>query len=116
MQSAANLLVGEMDYSSFTNELDPDKSTMRAVRRFRVDRRKQLVVVRIEANAFLRGMVRNLVGTLLQVGAGKIEPETVEAIRDAKDRKAAGPTAPAKGLCLMKVRYGHRIDFGARNN
>jgi tRNA pseudouridine38-40 synthase len=50
-------------------------------------------------------MVRIIVGTLLQVGFGEIEPEQVAAIIEAKDRKTAGPTAPAKGLCLMKVDY-----------
>ena len=113
MQLAADLLVGERDYASFTNELNPEMTTMRAVKRFRVNRRKQLVIVRIEANAFLRGMVRNLVGTLLLVGQGKIKPDAVEEILASKDRKVAGPTAPAQGLCLMKVRYGHRKDYGA---
>jgi len=56
-------------------------------------------------NGFLQHMVRIMVGTLLQAGFGEIEPDRVARIIEMKDRKTAGPTAPAKGLCLMKVDY-----------
>ena len=61
--------------------------------------------IRIEANAFLRHMVRNIVGTLIEVGRGRLSPETVFNILMSCDRKIAGPTAPAKGLFLEKVFY-----------
>ena len=71
MQAGANLLLGEQDFACFTNELEADKTSMRDVLRCQVNRRGKFVVVRIEASAFLRGMVRNIVGTLLEVGAGR---------------------------------------------
>ncbi len=64
------------------------------------------IVIRIEANAFLRHMVRNIVGTVIEVGKGKISDHVVEGIIFSKDRKNAGPTAPAKGLFLEKIKYG----------
>jgi tRNA pseudouridine38-40 synthase len=66
------------------------------------------IKIRIEANAFLRHMVRNIVGTLAEVGKGRILPETLTDILDSCDRKMAGPTAPAKGLFLEKVFYPDR--------
>ena len=57
------------------------------------------------ADGFLRHMVRNIVGTLIEVGVGRLEPEDVIDILEAKDRKLAGPTAPAAGLTLLKVDY-----------
>ena len=59
----------------------------------------------IEADGFLRGMVRNIVGTLVEVGAGKRSAEDIEALLSAADRSLAGPTAPAHGLFLVEVRY-----------
>jgi tRNA pseudouridine38-40 synthase len=111
MRAAAAYLPGERDFASFTNELQPGQTTMREVMRCRIGRARDLVIVRIEANAFLRGMVRNLVGTLMEVGAGRRAPEAVPAILDARDRRQAGPTAPPQGLCLLKVRYGPRRSY-----
>lgn len=71
MQEAARYLLGEQDFACFTNELMADQTTMRDVMRLQVGRYHRFVLVRIEANAFLRGMVRNVVGTLLEVGFGK---------------------------------------------
>jgi tRNA pseudouridine38-40 synthase len=64
------------------------------------------VVIDIEASGFLRNMVRNIVGTLVEVGRGRIEPQDVKNILKKKDRRSAGPCAPAAGLYLMDVRYG----------
>jgi tRNA pseudouridine38-40 synthase len=62
----------------------------------------------IEANAFLRGMVRGIVGTLLWVGRGKISAERFGEVLRSRDRAQAGPSAPAQGLCLINVAYGER--------
>jgi tRNA pseudouridine38-40 synthase len=62
-------------------------------------------VITIEGNGFLRHMVRNIVGTLVEVGRGKLTVEGFSAIVAARDRKQAGMTAPARGLCLVEVRY-----------
>ena len=113
MQAGANLLLGEQDFACFTNELEADKTSMRDVLRCRVNRRGKFVVVRIEASAFLRGMVRNIVGTLLEVGAGRRDVESLPDLIRSRDRKQAGPTAPPQGLCLLKARYGFRKDYAA---
>lgn len=108
MQAAADLLLGEQDFAAFTNALEAGKTTLREVMRCRVERRRDFVIVRIEANAFLRGMVRNIVGTLMEIGAGKRPPDAMRTILESRDRRVAGPAAPAQGLCLLRVRYGER--------
>jgi len=75
------------------------------VRRAAWTRDGTLLRFEIEANAFLRGMVRAIVGTLLWVGRGKIDADAVRAIVDGRDRSRAGPNAPAAGLCLVAVSY-----------
>jgi tRNA pseudouridine38-40 synthase len=64
-----------------------------------------MIVFRIEAGGFLRHMVRNIVGTLVDVGKGKIPEEDMVRIIEARDRRKAGQAAPARGLCLMEVKY-----------
>ncbi len=65
----------------------------------------KFIKISLEADAFLRHMVRNIVGTLVEIGRGERLPEDMQAILDARDRRAAGPTAPAKGLFLEKIYY-----------
>ena len=84
---------------------------MRDVMRLNVGRYRDFVIVRIEANAFLRGMVRNIVGTLMEVGTGKRDPHDIPAIIQSQDRRQAGFSAPAQGLCLLRVRYEERKDY-----
>ena len=81
------------------------KSTVRIVDTITIRRRKGYVYLTFHGTGFLQNMVRIMVGTLLEVGVGRREPEEVQAILDGCDRKLAGPTAPAKGLCLVKVDY-----------
>lgn len=114
MQTAAAGMLGERDFAAFTNELDPEQTTWREVTRFQVGRFRSFVVVRIEANAFLRGMVRTLVGSLMEVGVGKRTPEEMQALLETRDRRLAGPSAPPQGLCLLRVRYGARKQYPKR--
>ena len=65
-----------------------------------------MITIRVTGNGFLYNMVRILAGTLLAVGMGRLQPEDMETILAAKDRSAAGPTAPAKGLFLINIKYG----------
>jgi tRNA pseudouridine38-40 synthase len=114
MRQAAALLIGEQDFAAFTNALQPDEPTFRDVMQCRVSAWRSLILVRIEANAFLRGMVRNIVGTLVAIGGGAYAPEQIRVIQASRDRKMAGPSAPPQGLCLMKVRYGERKVYARR--
>jgi tRNA pseudouridine38-40 synthase len=106
MKKAARYLVGEHDFSSFRSVGTP---TLTAVRRVeRIDwRRGQsgLIQFEIEASGFLKQMVRAIVGTLVEVGKGRIRSEEFLTILESRDRKRAGPTAPAHGLFLREVKY-----------
>ncbi len=107
MRRAAESLVGEHDFASFqASGGEPGRHTVRRLRLLEV-RAFHNGVVRIaaEGNAFLRGMVRILAGTLVDVGRGRIPEAEVADILEAKDRTAAGRTAPGKGLFLNWVRY-----------
>jgi tRNA pseudouridine38-40 synthase len=103
MQKAALLFVGEADFSAFSSNrlLYP----VRKVFSSQIEKKGKEIVYTIEANGFLRYMVRTIAGTLLEVGKDKLLPENVEKMFKEKKRSHAGPTAPAKGLCLMKVIY-----------
>jgi len=103
MRRAAALFVREADFSAFTSNREYDP--VRRVTRSELRRRGDLLIYAVEAEGFLQYMVRTIVGTLLEVGRGKLPPEAVETIFAARDRALAGPTAPAKGLCLVRVEY-----------
>ena len=109
MQQAAALLCGRHDFSSFmaahSSIAEQGGSTVRTVRAFTVERRGSEFWFRIEADGYLYNMVRILVGTLVEVGAGRMDPRQMPHILAACDRTAAGPTAPAKGLALAAVYY-----------
>lgn len=103
MGEAAALFKREADFTGFSSNrlLHP----VRKVLRSEVKKRGKEIGYTIEATGFLRYMVRTIVGTLLEVGRGQMEPRQIEDIFREKDRSLAGPTAPAKGLCLVKVIY-----------
>ena len=105
MQEAAHFLEGKHDYKSFCGNSRMKKSTVRIVDTITVRRRKGYVYLTFHGTGFLQNMVRIMSGTLIEVGLGRKRPEEVRDILEACDRKVAGPTAPAKGLCLLKVDY-----------
>ena len=105
MQQAASYLQGEHDFKSFCGNPRMKKSTVRLVDSIEIRRSKGYVYFTFHGTGFLQNMVRILVGTLMEVGYHRMQPEEMEGILEAKDRKQAGPTAPAKGLCLLKVDY-----------
>ncbi len=111
MNAAAQLLVGEHDFKSFCKAISAvDKPTCRFVESLAVheveEAGEKLVCIDIRGNAFLHNMVRTIAGTLVEVGRGHRKPEWVAEVLAACDRKAAGPCAPAKGLCFVDVDYG----------
>lgn len=106
MSRAAARLEGEHDFSSFAPVgLDNVVSPVCTVHYARLRRSGQTISFDVKADRFLYHMVRNIVGTLIEVGRGKIEPEQIDAILCKKDRTAAGPMAPARGLALAEVYY-----------
>ncbi|MCX8072172.1 MAG: tRNA pseudouridine(38-40) synthase TruA [Candidatus Binatia bacterium] len=105
MQAAAAKVCGEHDFSAFRAAGCEARHPVRCVLRSSLLREGEILVYSIEANGFLRHMVRNLVGTLVEVGLGKRAPEEVDELLAARKRTLAGPTAPAHGLCLSAVRY-----------
>jgi len=106
MAAAAALLVGEHDFAAFrAADAEVVRSTVRRAFVSRIDREDEMLVYRIEATAFLKHMVRNIVGTLVEVGSGVRRANDMAAVIESRDRGRAGPTAPPHGLCLVAVRY-----------
>ncbi|MBV9028364.1 MAG: tRNA pseudouridine(38-40) synthase TruA [Candidatus Eremiobacteraeota bacterium] len=109
LREAGAPLLGEHDFRSFAATGDGG-STVRVLRGLTVERRGELMRIRLVADSFLHHMVRTIVGTLLQCATDSRPGEAVSAILAARDRRAAGPTAPAAGLCLAGVRYPDGYD------
>ena len=105
MRKAAGYLIGEHDFVSFCNERTDVEDTVRTVTELEILKDGEEITIRISGNGFLYNMVRIIVGTLIRVGRGFYEPEKVKEILEAKDRKAAGVTAPPHGLILAEIRY-----------
>ena len=106
MQRGAEALLGEHDFSAFRAAGCEAATAVRRLDTLRIDREGECgLSVTIEATAFLRHMVRNIVGTLVEVGLGKRDPAEVAEILRSRDRAKAGPTAPAHGLTLVEVFY-----------
>ncbi len=105
MSRAAGFLVGERDFRSFTSMKSKTKSPVRTLFALEVLEGAGTLELGFEADAFLQHMIRIITGTLLEVGAGRLDPQAMGPILEARDRSAAGPLAPACGLCLMSVLY-----------
>jgi len=105
MNAAAKLLIGRKDFKSFASAADKRENSVRNVMKCEVTQEDKWVYIDIEADRFLYNMVRNIVGTLVEIGRGKWKPEKITEILEAKNRTAAGPIAPAAGLCLMWIKY-----------
>lgn len=105
MRQAASYLVGEHDFVSFCNVRTDVENTVRTITDLDILTNGNEITIRITGNGFLYNMVRIIVGTLIRVGRGFYEPDRVKEILEAKDRKAAGVTAPAHGLMLVEIKY-----------
>ncbi len=103
MREAARLFVRTADFTAFSS--NRDRAPVRTVTRSELRRSGGELVYTVEAGGFLRYMVRTIVGTLLEVGRGRVRPGEVEDIFRSRDRSLAGPTAAAKGLTLVRVDY-----------
>ena len=113
MQQAAKHLVGTHDFQSFESHGSSRLTTVRTIYDLLVERREgertDRVIIEVEADGFLYNMVRNIAGTLMLIGKGKHPPDWPLSILAAKDRRVCGPTAPAQGLFMMWVEYGHEV-------
>lgn len=105
MRRGASYLVGKHDFKSFCSAESQVETTVRQVDSVEVVQEGQEIVIRVAGRGFLYNMVRIIAGTLMEVGRGHIAPEEVKTILEAKDRQAAGPTAPACGLTLVKYEF-----------
>lgn len=111
MRSEGRSLAGRQDFRSFM-AMNPaerhtikGKDTVRTISKLNIQKKGAYLYIELEANGFLYKMVRNIVGTLLAVGSGKLPKGSVRKILKEKNRMCAPATAPAKGLCLLKVNY-----------
>jgi len=98
-------LVGEHDFSSFRASGCQSKSPFREMFEVSVAENINMISIKLEANAFLYHMVRNIVGTAIEIGVGKYDPSWMRNLLELRDRKLAGPTAPPQGLCLESIKF-----------
>jgi tRNA pseudouridine38-40 synthase len=107
MRQAAEFIVGRHDFKAFESAGSPRAHTVRHVlaAEWAEEREQDLLTFQIEADGFLRCMVRNIVGTLVAAGLGRIPPADVAAILASRDRRRAGATAPPQGLVMVEVKY-----------
>ena len=104
MRKCIPYFIGEKNFSSFTSD-EPDKNRTREISGFTMQVKGEEITFTIAGKSFLRYMVRNIIGTIIDVGRGKLKPKEIPIIFEARDRRAAGQTAPAKGLILARVEY-----------
>ncbi len=105
MRQGLAFLVGRQDFSAFRGSGCTAKSPVRTIKSAGIKKRGDFIELWIEADAFLRYMVRNIIGTLVEVGLGRFSPEDVKRILESRDRTEAGRTAPSRGLYLVNVTY-----------
>ena len=111
MNQACQALIGEHDFISFASSMGlGTKNTARRVYQAEMEKDGELVVFNMVANSFLTHQVRNTVGTLIRVGLGRMQVDEFCSIIEMKKPGLAGPTAPARGLCLMQVNYPYPFE------
>jgi tRNA pseudouridine38-40 synthase len=105
MRQGAQYLIGTHDFASFCGANAQVKTTVRTITGIQILKEGDEILIRVTGKGFLYNMVRILSGTLIEIGSGKYPPEQMQKILEAKNRAAAGPTAPAHGLTLMEIRW-----------
>jgi len=105
MRKEAKVLFGRHNFRSFQATEQRERNPVRTIKSIKISRHKDLLRIDIEADSFLYNMARNIAGTLLEIGRGRFPGGSMLKILESRNRNCAGPTLPAKGLCLVKVRY-----------
>ncbi len=105
MKSSAKAMVGKHNFKAFQASGSKERNTIRTIKRIKIEKKGDLVYIDIWADGFLYNMVRTIAGTLLETGRGKFPKDRIKELLLNRSRALAGPTVPAKGLCLMKVEY-----------
>ena len=106
MNRACQALIGKHDFASFASSMgDEIKNTVRRVERAKMEKNGDMTIFNMVANSFLPHQIRNTVGALIRVGLGKMSVDEFHSLIEARTPGLAGPTAPAHGLCLMRVNY-----------
>ncbi len=105
MKLATLQLIGTHDFRSFCGNPQIKKSTVRTIHTIRIEETEDEIRIGFTGDGFLQYMIRIMVGTLIEVGEGRRDPESLDILLESRSRRMAGPTAPACGLTLMEVRY-----------
>jgi len=105
IKKEARILVGKHDFKSFQAADRMERSSVRTIKKIKIKKSGDTIKIDVEADGFLYNMVRNIVGTLIDIGRGRLPAGSMACILKARDRRLAGETAPARGLCLMEVKY-----------
>ena len=105
MKQAIKYFIGEHDFYSFKASGTNNKNTVRTIYKAEIEQKGERIIIELTGNGFLYNMVRIIAGTLVEVGLGKIKPEDIKKIIEAKDRQKAGKTLPPQGLYLVTVEY-----------
>ena len=105
MKEAIKFFIGEHDFTSYVKDADEKETCIRTIYDAYIEEDAGIISITFEGNGFLRYMVRNMVGSLIEVGSSKRKIEEIKEILDSKDRKSAGITAPSNGLYLVDVYY-----------
>lgn len=105
MKKGIKYFIGTHDFISFTQQIDPNKKTIKTIFKADIKKNKDMLEIRFIGTGFLKYQVRIMVGTLLDIGLGRKKASDIKSILQSKNRKNAGKTAPAQGLFLYKVNY-----------
>ena len=105
MQKEAMVLLGRHNFKAFQASDKKERNSIRTIKNLKITKGKDLIYIEIEADGFLYNMVRNIVGTLIEIGRGRFPEGSLRRIMISQNRRLAGPTVPAKGLCLLEVKY-----------
>ncbi len=105
MRKEATALLGKHNFSAFCASAGKLKNQVKTIKRITINKQDNLITITVKADGFLYNMVRNIVGTLIDLGKGRLPENSLKKILLSKNRRLTGPTAPAKGLYLLKVEY-----------